>query len=104
MDWTPIQKNELATHLQEELEKMSSDLKGKFAAIQTPLYQVPCDRGGSYSNEKIFVLGSTEDKILVFDDVEDEYGVADRLENPGTMLHQWQLYGALETALNSMGN
>jgi hypothetical protein len=102
MTWQPISESELKLQLQSALEQMSEVERKKFASIQTPIYRIPCRRNNQTADEQIFVVAHSKNKILLFDDVEDEFGVADLIETPPRVLKEWDLVGDLATALHKL--
>ena len=81
---------------------MSDVERKKFASFQTPIYRISCRRNNQTAEEQIFVVAHSKNKILLFDDVEDEFGIADLVETPSRVLKEWELVGDLVTALRKL--
>lgn len=60
-------------------------------------HRIPCKRNAQTPNEEIFVVAQAGSRVLVFDDVEDEFGVGDLAES--SVLEKWDLLGSLSNAL-----
>ena len=103
MTWQPISETKLKLQLEDAVAEMSELDRKKFISVQTPLYRIPCRRiTNKTADEQIFVVARSENKILLFDDVEDEFGVADLVETSLPVLEKWELVGDLEAALRKL--
>ena len=73
----------------------------KFESVRTPISKAKCKRSDSdlYGEEHLFVLGQSGNKLLVFYDVEEDFGIADFVAHGNTPLENWNLFGTLEHAL-----
>jgi hypothetical protein len=76
MKWTAITATQLEKIISESLQIISPEEKIKFDSIRVPLYTVDCVRGKSAKVEKVFVVARSGKKIIIYDDVEDEFAVA----------------------------
>ena len=101
MDWQPITDNELSLLIEEAILELSEEARLKFESVRTPISKVRCKRFDSdqYGEELLFVIGRSGNKLLVFDDVEDDFGIADLAAHGDTPLENWRLFGTLEYAL-----
>ena len=97
MQWERITKEELVTLIQESIAGISPELKEKFDKIKVPAYEIDCQYNNSGIKEKIFVVAKFETRLIIYDDVEDEFGIADM--NSNSILTNWVLLGELEYAL-----
>jgi len=95
MTWQSISESELNSEIQRALKKMSKADLQKFTRIQVPPYKISCGRNGV--DEEIFVVARVGNKILVYDDVENEFGVAEL--DASAILKNWGLIGDLVYAL-----
>jgi hypothetical protein len=91
--------------MEEEIFYMSEEARQKFESIKIPLTHMKCRRkhfyGEGYDEDPIFIVGRSGNKLLVFDDVEDEFAIAE--PEPGaTFLEHWRLSGELEMALKHL--
>ena len=98
MAWQPITLQQLSTIVQQSLSQVPEE----FEKIKVPFYQIRCKRCSGSENEKIFVVAKSETKLLIFDDVEDEFAIADMPVNSNEILIDWVLCGTLEHALLKM--
>jgi hypothetical protein len=102
MTWQPITKERLLKRIEEDILQLSEEARQKFESIKIPLTRVKCRRkhfyGEGYDEDPIFIVGRSGNKLLVFDDVEDEFAIAE--PEPGaTFLENLGLCGELELAL-----
>lgn len=97
MTWNPISESEVTTIVQEAVARMSPEDAKKFARIQTPIHAIRCRHRGDLPEENIFLVARVGSKVLVFDDVEDQFGVGDLAQSD--VLEQWDLLGDLSFAL-----
>lgn len=102
MDWRPITSAELADRLDEELEAMPIDMREQYKSVAVSVYPISCDRGGVMGEEQIYVVGQIGDLLLVFDDVEDEFGIAQYPCSDSNPLTCWELVGTLEQTLKKL--
>jgi len=100
MIWQPISEPELALQIQSSLDQMSEADREKFASVRTPIYRIPCKRNVQAVGEEIFVLAHVGSRVLLFDDVEDEFGVGDLVGSAA--LEGWELLGDLSNALKKL--
>jgi hypothetical protein len=105
MTWQPITEVELLKLMEEEIFHMSEEARQKFESIKIPLIRVKCRRkhfyGKGYDEDPIFIVGRSSNKLLVYDDVEDEFAIAE--PEPGaTFLEHLGLCGELEMALKHL--
>jgi hypothetical protein len=96
-DWKPISRVQLEVRLDLEKAKLSPALLKIFQKFTAPITEKPCFRTKQYGIERVFVIASSGQDLLFFDDVEDEFaiGVADE----DGVLRDWGLYGDLMDAL-----
>lgn len=95
--WQPIDETTMWGQLQTDIENMSSSVRLLLPALSRPLTTLDCERGQLGKIEKLFVVIRTDEKVLIYDDVEDEYAIAD-IPSTG-VLRVWQLFGPLEAAV-----
>lgn len=97
MNWRPISEADLLAQMRRAVSKLDVADGEKFAAFQTSPHRIFCKRSGQKANEEIFVVAQTGSKVLVFDDVEDEFGVGELADS--SVLEKWDLIGSLSEAL-----
>lgn len=100
MSWNPITLHDLKELIASNLNQMSEASNTLFKEYKVEYYQLPCIRSLEVGQELIFVVAAYEDRVLVFDDVENEFGIAIVPEDG--ILKSWGLYGDLEFALKSL--
>jgi hypothetical protein len=105
MTWQPITEEKLLELMEEEIFYMSEEARQKFESIKIPLTRVKCRRkllnGVDYCEDPIFIVGRSGNKLLVYDDEEEEFAIAE--PEPGaTFLEHLELCGELEMALKHL--
>lgn len=98
-DWMPIRLPDLETRVRAELSALPSDLLNNYRERETAIAGQPCFRSEQYGIERVFVVARSGARLLIFDDVEDEFaiGVADQ----DGILRNWGLCGDLIDALRA---
>lgn len=102
MDWQPITEKELSLQIEEAVFQMSEEARRKFESVRAPISKVECRRGSRYGEEQLFVLCRSGNKLLLFDDVEDEFGIAVFGFQGDAPLMEWKLFSTLEQALSEL--
>ena len=100
MTWQPITEADLKSQIHNSVNQLSEVDKSTFEQLQTPLRRIACRRGGHRTNEEMFVIAGFGDKVLVYDDVEDEFAIGE-LEK-SHVLKKWDLLGDLASALSAL--
>ena len=98
MPWKRITEGELSELLATAMDELAQVERAKLELIRATPRLVRCTRGSA--EDCLYVLAQTRDRALIFDDVEDEFGVA-TLHN-GAAVESWRLYGTLKNALRKM--
>jgi hypothetical protein len=100
MTWRPKADNEFKLLLQREVDQLPTELRQKLESIAVPVYKLSLPNRDSSSEKNIFVFGKFKDRILFYDDVEDEFGTAHAGLGQATL--DYSLYGLLEHALQGL--
>lgn len=100
MNWHPITRKELELIIQKSLTNLPGDLREHFQCVAEEPRQVPCRRRDG-NLEKLFVIATSNHRLMVFDDVEDEFGVTMR-PPAGEALESWELFPDLESAFRRL--
>jgi hypothetical protein len=75
MTWTPISRERFENILRDEIEKLPAEVLGIYKQYAVAPFEQPCFRDGEYPNERVFVAARAGDRLLFFDDVEEDFGV-----------------------------
>ena len=94
--WQPIEEAGLWTRLQADILRLSPAARSLVPTLSRPLAALYCERTNG-NTERLFVIARVGERVLVYDDVEEEYAIAHVPE--GGLLRNWDLYGSLEAAL-----
>jgi hypothetical protein len=97
MDWVPVSKESLKVILAEELEALRPEVMRLYEQYAVPPFQLPCLRGENSVTEYVFVLAKKEERLLYYDDVEEDFGVA--IPDEDGVLRNWGNYGPLVRAV-----
>lgn len=99
-DWTPISRAAFETLLLEEIAAFEATDNELWSKYKVAVRSAPIVRSRECGAEQVFVVAAIEDRVLFFDDVEEEFGVA-RLPEKGP-LEDYGTYGELRFALRGL--
>ena len=97
MDWTPVSGEQFAKILSNEVSSLAPNVQRLYQQYNVKPYQLPCLRDQDSALEQVFVLAKNGNRLLYFDDVEEDFGVATP-DDDGVM-REWGNYGPLVRAL-----
>lgn len=100
MTWQPITREMLDVLLSVCLNAMGERSIALFQQYHVEPYLISCIRTPEIGQEMVYVVARFGEKVLIFDDVEDEFGIGIISQNE--LLENWRLYGTLEAALNML--
>jgi len=83
--------------LSEEASAPAPDVLHLYRHYAVQPFQLPCQRDQNSGVEQIFVLAKNENRVLYFDDVEEDFGVSAPDEDG--VLRDWGNYGPLVRAV-----
>lgn len=86
-DWTPISRERFENILRDEVAGLPSDALRMYQASVIPIAEYPCFRTEQYGNESVFVVARSGEQVILFDDVEDEFGIG--RPNDEGVLREW---------------
>lgn len=75
MPWSPVSKENFERILTEEIAALTPDAARAYEKYATTPYEQTCWRSSDYGIERVFVVAKNGNRLLFFDDVEDEFGV-----------------------------
>jgi hypothetical protein len=93
MDWVPVSKEKFEAILTDELETLRPEVIRLYEQYAVQPFQQPCVREENSGIEHVFVLAKKQQRLLYYDDVEEDFGVA-ILDGDG-VLRNWGNYGPL---------
>lgn len=99
-NWTPISRVAFDALLAEEISAFEATDHELWSRFQVGVRSASIVRSRESGVEQVFVVAAIGDRVLFFDDVEDEFGVA-RL-SPNETLEDYGTYGELRFALRSL--
>jgi hypothetical protein len=95
MTWKPITKDEIQRLLATEVERLDDETRPLWDRFGITPLQVKCVRiradGTPLEPEPIFVVAREGNEVVVFDDVEEEFGTG--VLNSDGQLRNWGTYG-----------
>jgi hypothetical protein len=97
--WNPLSRARFDQILQEEIANLPPDARDIFRACAIGVQQQLCYRSDTYGREQVFVVARDGARVLLFDDVEDEFAVG--VPGEDGVLREWDLYGELVFALRN---
>jgi len=100
MDWVPVSKERFEGILAEELEALRPEVMRLYEQYAVSPFQLPCLRGENSVTEYVFVLAKKEERLLYYDDVEEDFGVA--IPDEDGVLRNWGNYGPLVQRLSRL--
>jgi hypothetical protein len=98
MSWKPITESDLLELLASCIKELDRETLAKLDSIRVPLRRVRCKRG--QIDDSLYVIAQRGSSALVFDDVEEEFGIATL--GADDVVVTWQLHGLLVNALNGV--
>jgi hypothetical protein len=97
VDWIPLSGEQFAKTLSSEVSSLASDVQRLYEQYAVTPYQLPCLRDQDSGPEQVFVFAKNGKRLLYFDDVEEDFGVATTDDDGVT--REWGNYGPLVRAL-----
>src|SRR3954453_17665569 len=95
MEWTPMTADELRDILASQLVDLDSETQAVWDRFGIQPTHILCIRrrldGGVAELEPIYAIAQAGDEVLIYDDVEDEWGTG--VMDPDGVLRSWGTYG-----------
>ena len=98
-DWKPISRADLDSRLKSEVAALPPDALRTYKEHAVAIVEQPCFRSEQYGPERVFVVARSDARLMVFDDVEDEFAIG--VPDEDGILRTWGLYGDLVDALRA---
>jgi hypothetical protein len=99
-DWQPLSRAGFEDVLNEEVAQLSPEVLRIYQACASGIVELPCYRSQHSGIERVFVVARAGGRVLIFDDVEDEFAVG--IPDIDGVLRDWELYGPLKVAVKSL--
>ena len=99
MERTSHSLEEVEALISAEQTEFTAHEQSKFARVKIPLKKVPCHRSVEGKDGWLFVVASDGKTAVVFDDVEQEFGICKSAALEGGTVREWGLAGSLVFAL-----
>jgi hypothetical protein len=96
-DWKPVSRVQLEDILRDDVAQLSHDALKIYESYVVSPQEHPCRRGGHYGVERVFVVMRADNRLVFFDDVEDEFAIG--VPDSDGMLTEWGLCGSLMDAI-----
>ena len=97
MNWKPVSLERFAEILSSEVSSLEPDVQRLYGQYKVQPFQLPCLRNPGGLREQVFVVAKNGNRLLYFDDVEDDFGVA--IPDEDGVMREWGNYGPLVRAL-----
>lgn len=94
MSWEPIAESEFRLMMAEQVLRLNNVLFPKWEMYGVMPERLPCERrnlAGQPLSEMVFVVARAADDVLIYDDVEEEFGTG-RIDPDGVLRH-WGTFG-----------
>ena len=75
MEWQTVSREKFQSIFDEEVVALTPEAARVLKAHAIPIFEQPCFRSEDYGIEKVFVVARAGNRVLFFDDVEEEFGV-----------------------------
>jgi hypothetical protein len=75
MTWHPVSREKFEHLLKEEIETLTPAALKAYEKYSKAPYEQPCLRDSASGIERVFVVARNGNRLLFFDDVEEEFGV-----------------------------
>jgi hypothetical protein len=75
MPWSPVSKETFECILREEMASLTPDATKAYEKYSVATYEQRCVRSVNSGIERVFVVARNENRLLFFDDVEEEFGI-----------------------------
>ena len=99
MTGTSFSVEEVEALLSAEQAEFTAHEKAKFERVKIPVKKVPCHRSLEGKDGWLFVVADDGKTAVVFDDVEQEFGICKSAALAGGTVREWGLAGSLVFAL-----
>ena len=97
MDWAPVSKERFAEILSSEIPSLAPEIQRLYEQYAVQPFHLPCLRDQGGAQERVFVVAKNGNRLLYFDDVEEDFGVA--IPDEDGVMREWGNYGPLVRAL-----
>jgi hypothetical protein len=101
MSRSPFSREVFDQILREEIEALNPTATEIYERYATPPFEQPCLRGTDCAVERVFVVARHGNRLLFFDDVEEDFGVG--VPDDDGILRDMGTYGPLVAAVLALG-
>jgi hypothetical protein len=99
MGWKPVDEAGLAAWVEQGYAAMSATERRLFDELRIPVRRLLCQRSPLMGHEVLHAVARRDQQFIIFDDVEDDFGIARHSGDENEVLHSWVLAGELQWAL-----
>ena len=86
--WKPISDVDFCDLLAMQSAALSPESEQRFAQTAVTPFQAIVRRSEQYGDERVWVVAKADDRIVFFDDVEDEFAIG-RIDADGRVYDYW---------------
>jgi|SRR6267154_2225393 len=97
MEWVPASRERFERILAEETRALRPEVMRLYEQYAVSPFQQPCLREQNSPTERVFVVAKNGHRLLYYDDVEEDFGVA--TPDADGVLRNWGNYGPLVRAI-----
>jgi hypothetical protein len=98
--WSPLSRPRFDEILEQEVASLPPDARKVYDDNAIGVVEQPCYRGEQHGIEHVFVIARAGSRLLLFDDVEDEFAIG--VPDADGVLRDWGLFGELVFALRNL--
>jgi hypothetical protein len=97
MGWFPVSREKFESILKEEIDALRPEVKRLYERYAVTPFEQLCLREQNSATERVFVVAKNANRLLYYDDVEEDFGVA--FPDLDGVLRNWGNYGPLVRAV-----
>lgn len=98
----PISEEELMTKIEQSLADMAENLRQQFEDMRIPFLKLRCRRNELTDEEPLYAIAHRGKQYVIYDEAENNFGLAVTPCNKEDVLSLWVLAGDLDNALRVM--
>ena len=97
MTFVPVSREKFESILRQGIEALTPEVLRTYERYAVPPHKQQAVRGVDYRHEEVFVVARNGNRVLYYDDVEENFGVG--VAAGDGVLGDWENYGPLARAV-----
>jgi|GEM_PF-4105939 len=90
-------RNFVLEQIEKDVRIIDKEYLPRWDKYKTAPYEIDCLRLAEYGTEKIFVVAAQGQDVIVYDDVEEEFGIG--TIDPDGILRHWEIYAGIDSCI-----